>query len=260
MTPGQVPITAADVEFYHREGYFVYNHQVFPPEKFQALKDHFEYLLNHRPEGKRPEDLDVPHFGDTKLFEWLLSDEVLDLVEPFIGPNIALWSSHFIAKPGGGGRAVPWHEDSYLWKGLLEPQEVITLWLAIDDADPENGSMRVIPRTHDNGFSQYHNVDLNENVFAVELNEDQMDMSRVVDMRLKAGECHFHHAKLMHGSNANFSNRRRCGYTMRYMSTAVKFVGQDNPNFKHNIYLARGKDLAGNRYGDPTKVYPELVR
>jgi len=47
--------------------------------------------------------MDVPHFVDTKLFEWLFSDEVLDLVEPIIGPDIALFSSHFICKPKGMG-------------------------------------------------------------------------------------------------------------------------------------------------------------
>lgn len=260
MIKTQATITQADVDYYRREGYFVYNHQVFPPDKFKRLKDHFEELLANLPAGKKPEDMDVPHFADPALFEWLFADEVLDLVEQFIGPNIVLWSSHFIAKPGGGGRAVPWHEDSYLWKGLLEPQEVITLWLAIDDADPENGSMRVIPRTHDFGFSQYNDVDLKENIFPVQIQKQEFDEARAVDMRLKAGEAHFHHAKLIHGSNANNSNRRRCGYTMRYMSSAVKFVGQDNSDLKQNIYLARGKDLAGNRYADPTRAYPELAR
>ena len=250
------PVTQADVDTYRTEGYLKYNHQVFPPAKFQALQDHFEYLLANLPPGKKPEDMDVPHQSDTALFEWLFAPEVLDLIEPIIGPNIALWSSHFIAKPGGGGRAVPWHEDSSLWKGLLEPQEVITVWLAIDASDVENGCMRVIPRTHDNGFSDYEPVDLSANVFAVQIKPEEIDESRAVDLVLRPGECHLHHARLIHGSNANHSSRRRCGYTMRYMSTAVKAVYQSRSDFDHAIYLARGRDLAGNRYADPTKTYP----
>ena len=58
--------------------------------------------------------MDVPHFKHPELFEWLLADEVLDFVEAFIGPDIALWSSHFISKPPGDGKRVPWHEDSAL--------------------------------------------------------------------------------------------------------------------------------------------------
>ena len=255
MSSLQVPVTQADVDFYRTEGYRRYGHQVFPPAKFQALKDHFEYLLANLPPGKKPEDMDVPHRTDLALFEWLFADEVLDLVEPFIGPNIALFSSHFIAKPGGGGRAVPWHEDSSLWKGMVEPQEVITVWLAIDDSDPENGCMRVIPRTHDNGFSEYEDVDLARNVFAVQIKPEKIDETQAVDLVLKRGEAHLHHARLIHGSNANYSTRRRCGYTMRYMSTAVKVLGEDKPDFRPYVYLARGKDVAGNRYADPTKAW-----
>ena len=76
------------------------------------------------------------------------------MIEPFLGPDIALWSSHFICKPPGHGRAAPWHEDSNYWRGMLEPQEVITVWLAIDESSRENGCMRVIPGSHGHGFSE----------------------------------------------------------------------------------------------------------
>jgi hypothetical protein len=65
--------------------------------------------------------MDKPHFTDTKLFDWVLSDRVLDLVEPLLGPDFQLFSTHFICKPQGDGRRVPWHEDSAYWKGMLEP-------------------------------------------------------------------------------------------------------------------------------------------
>jgi hypothetical protein len=63
----------------------------------------------------------------------------------------------------------------------------------------------------------------------------------------------------MHASDANTSDLRRCGYTMRYMSTSVK-LNEEYCGAFHQIYLARGRDLAGNRYADPTKSYPELAR
>ena len=51
---------------------------VLPKEKFDALKAHFEEKLARLPEGVRPEAMDTPHLTDTKLFEWLFADEVLD--------------------------------------------------------------------------------------------------------------------------------------------------------------------------------------
>ena len=105
-------LSADDVGTFRREGFLIYDRPVFGPAKFDALKQHFEDKLGALPDGYRPEAMDVPHFTDLKLFDWLMSDDVLDLVEPILGPNIALWSSHFICKPKGDGKRVPWHEDS----------------------------------------------------------------------------------------------------------------------------------------------------
>ena len=189
---------------------------------------------------------------------WLFADEVLDLVEPILGPNIALFSSHFICKPRGNGKRVPWHEDSYYWKGMLDPMEVVTVWFAIDPSTKVNGCMNVIPRTHFNGFSDYEEVDTTKNVFHIEIVKPQRDDSRAVAIELQPNQCSLHDARLIHGSAPNNSTIRRCGYTMRYMSTAVKF---NHEKFDHHqIYLARGRDLAGNTYADPSRSYENLAR
>ena len=248
-------LTPQQVESFREEGYLLFNQPVFPQPKFDALKDHFERKVVEFVEqtGKSPEHFDVPHFEDTKLFDWLFDDAVLDVVESLIGPDVALWSSHFIAKPAGVGKRVPWHEDSAYWGKVLDPMEVVTVWLAIDPSTPANGCMRVIPRTHGGGYSQYEDVaDKAGNVFATELKKGQFDESRAVDCVLKPNECSVHHAKLIHGSNANTSAVRRCGYTMRYVPATSRFrPGDDRAAFQ--IYLARGRDRAGNTYGDPTK-------
>src|SRR5687768_10716681 len=100
-----------EIAFFRREGYLLPRRELFPRPKFEALRAHFEEKIARLAEGVSPESMDTPHFTDPKLFEWLFADEVLDMIEPLIGPDIALFSSHFIAKPAGGGRRVPWHGD-----------------------------------------------------------------------------------------------------------------------------------------------------
>jgi len=253
-----IHVSDADVQFWEDEGYFVYQHPLFPQAKFEELAAYFEQMLADLPPGARPEAMDVPHFAHPKLFDWLLADEVLDFVERFVGPDIALWSSHFICKPAGDGKAVPWHEDSAYWSGRLDEQNVLTVWLAVDASTTENGCMRVVPRTHHYGFSEYEPVDRETNVFGTRIKPDQFDEGSAVDLELRRGECHIHHAKLIHASNANTSAKRRCGYTMRYMPTSVKLFPRDN--FPHAIYLARGRDIAGNQYGEPFQVFEPGVR
>ncbi len=144
----------------------------------------------------------------------------------------------------------PQHEDSAYWKGRLEPMEVVTVWLAIDPSTPANGCMQVIPRTHHNGFSQYQNVsDPERAVFSAEIKAEEFDASKAVDCVLEPGQCSLHDGRLIHGSAANTGTMRRCGYTMRYIPTTSRFIA----NGLHQIYLASGKDRAGNTYGDPTK-------
>jgi len=255
-------LTDSEVEGFKREGYLLYKHQVLPPAKFKGLKEHFEEKLAALPDDVRPEQMDVPHFTDTKLFEWLFADEILDLIEPIIGPDIALFSSHFISKPAGNGKRVPWHEDASYWKQMISPIEVVTVWLAIDDSSMENGCMFVIPRTHHNGVSDYEEVEnLDNSLFPIEIKRGRVDESIAVPCELNVGEASLHHSGLIHGSPQNFSNKRRTGYTMRYMPSSVKALGgKSELGHGHINYLARGRDLAGNVYGDPSKVYPELAR
>ena len=252
--PGR--LTSQQQQFFKDEGYLLYDQPVFPQAKFDALKNHFEHRVVQFVErtGKSPEHFDVPHFEDVKLFNWLFDDAVLDIVESLIGPDIALWSSHVIAKPPGVGKRVPWHEDSAYWGKVLDPMEVVTVWLAIDASTPANGCMRVIPRTHHGGYSQYEPVaDATKEVFATEIKKDQIDESEAVDCILQPNHCSIHHAKTIHGSNPNTSPHRRCGYTMRYVPATSSFRPGDFFASAFQIYLARGQDKAGNKYGDPTK-------
>jgi len=251
-------LSPEQVERYRRDGYLLFREPVFEPGKFRRLADHFEQLLEKwqaDPRMRAPEHMDTPHFLDPALFEWLFDDQVLDLVEPIIGPDIALFSSHFICKPAGTGKRVPWHEDSGYWRGRIDPMEVVTVWLAIDPSTPANGCMQVIPGTHRSGaggFSEYETVDdASGNVFGTEIKRGQYDASQAVDCVLEPNQASLHDGRLIHGSAANTGQQRRCGYTMRYMPTHVK-LNPRSDGFR--VYLARGRDKAGNAYGDPTQV------
>lgn len=254
-------ISKEQVDHFFREGYVVPTGAIFPEEKYGRLKRHFENKLAVLPPDQRPEGMDVPHFTDPALFEWLFADEILDLVEPIIGPDIALFSSHFICKPKGNGKRVPWHEDSAYWKTMLPASmEVVTVWFAIDPSRRENGCMQVIPRTHNTGkkgFSDYDPTDTAKNVFPTEITKTQRDETKAVAIELEPNHASLHDARIIHGSEPNFSDLRRCGYTMRFMSTATR-LSEDVSEY-HRIYLARGRDLANQSYADPTKVYDDVL-
>lgn len=121
---------------------------------------------------------------------------------------------------------------------------ICTLWLALDDVFPENGAMAVIPGTHSNGFSDYTEVDSAENIFPSQITE--VDESKAVTLTLAPNQCSLHEARIIHGAKANTSDHRRTGYTMRYFPTSSRIVPEKNVG--HQVWLARGIDLAGNTY------------
>ena len=236
-------LSKSQIDSYHENGYVLFREPVFSLEDFARLKDIFEDDLAKYGDA----NLDTIHFRDDRLMEFLMSDRILDLVEPLIGPNIGLWSSHFISKPPLTGKATPWHEDSSYWDGRMSTMaDIVTVWLAIDRVFPENGSMGVVPGTHSGGFSDYERVDGESNIFETQVkgvNEDE-----AVFFTLDPTECSLHDARIIHGARANKSEFRRAGYTMRYFPTTTKFFAENPRNAGHRLWLARGVDVAGNPF------------
>ncbi|MBK7495444.1 MAG: phytanoyl-CoA dioxygenase family protein [Candidatus Omnitrophica bacterium] len=193
--------------------------------------------------------------------KFLTHPAVLDAVEALIGPDITLWSSHFISKPGGDGLPVSWHTDADYWKGRLQPIEVVTVWLAVDRSNRENGCMRVIPGTHhERKERRYRDLPEGSNVFGTTLEENEIDEAKVVDIELEAGECSFHDAWLIHGSLPNHSPRRRCGYTMRYMPSSVVFAPL-GPRDTHKVWCGertfQGAKLSTQKFQNRSENEPE---
>jgi ectoine hydroxylase-related dioxygenase (phytanoyl-CoA dioxygenase family) len=235
-----------DVKSFRTNGYHLNKEQLFSPEKLDRLEAIFNEHLAEKGD-KLSDELDTPHFRDPRLLEFLLSDEVLDLVEPLVGPDIALWTSHFISKEPFTGRATPWHEDSAFWNGRLsEYDRIVTVWLALGPSNRGNGCMRVIPGTHENGgFSEYRPTDMTTQTFHAEIVE--VEDEQAVYFELERGECSLHDGRIVHGATPNTSPIRRTGYTMRYFPASVKVLPvEDNEGWK--LWLARGEDTAGNTY------------
>lgn len=253
-------LTPTEIAQYREEGYCLPSGPVFAPDKFQRLFDHFEKKLADWPKDQRPEAMDTPHFGDPALNEWALSPEVVDLVEPLLGPDIILFSTHFICKPKGDGRRVPWHEDSAYWRKLLDPMEVATVWLALDPSTRVNGCMYVIPRSHNTGkkgFSDYEDVDTTKSVFDSEIVKADRRDELAVPCELQQNHCSLHDARTQHGSPPNTSDIRRCGWTMRFIPATSRLAAEYTD--RQVMYLARGKNTLGQDLADPTKDYSYII-
>ena len=143
-------------------------------------------------------------------FVWRLATHrrVLDAVEAVLGPDILLLASNFFCKYPAeerGERFVAWHQDVTYWG--LEPPRAITAWIAIDDADVENGCMSVIPGSHRLGILEHGKSAREGNLLSInqEVPDGLVDEARAVSMPLRAGQMSLHDGMLLHGSHPNRS-------------------------------------------------------
>ena len=252
--------TPAEVRKFKNDGYLILPHQILPPEKFERLQAYSETLFADATiPDKRPTALiDCPHWHDPVLFDWIAAPEMLDLVEPLIGPDIAIFASHFLRKPPAAGHRVPWHEDSAYWQKILDPMVVASVTIALTPATPENGCLRVIPGSQTNGYSSYSEV-TGDQVFGLEILSEQMDESKAVDIVLETGQASVHAGRIIHGSSPNTGAMGRSCLTVRYFPTTTKFDRTQWMNSNFHVFLARSRDQAGNDYSDPCNARGELV-
>lgn len=236
---------------FDRDGYVIFRN-VLDPGLIAEADAHVDWLLAKHPDT-RPEHLHHTLCQHDPFWIRLVSDDrLLDIAEQFIGPNIALFATHYICKPPHDGQAVLWHQDGSYWP--LDPMEVVTLWLAVTDATPENGCMRVIPGTQSMDLQTMTQRDDIPNVLNSGMDSGLVDETAAVDCIMQPGDVSVHHPNVVHGSNANTSARWRRGLTIRYIPTSTRIL-LDEPGPHPSAFHLRGEAVAGINEYNPLPVY-----
>lgn len=248
---GGVVQTTTIRESYEREGYVIVPDAI-DAELVGEARAHVEWLQERHPDTS-PEHL-FDHLEDLDPFWYRLvaDDRLLDIAEAFIGSDIALFATGYISKPPFSGRPVLWHQDGSYWP--LEPMDVVSLWLAVDDATVENGCLRVIPGSHSLDIQPFIKRDADASVLGSEIDPSLVDERLAVDLELAAGSVEVHHPNIIHGSNANASPHRRCGLTIRYIPTTTRITSTGR---QEKAYLLRGSARPGiNAYRERPRCIP----
>jgi ectoine hydroxylase-related dioxygenase (phytanoyl-CoA dioxygenase family) len=244
-------LTETQIAKYHEDGYVIPDF-IMPDAVIESIQERHATLLKKHPEF-RDYCAAILQYDDG-FADYCRNDEILDMVEQVIGPDIALWNSSFFAKPAGNGKATPWHQDGEYWP--IRPLATCTVWLAVDDATPENGCLRIIKGSHKNKDLLRHETNPSTDLtLNQELLKTEYDESKAVDLVLKRGQISLHDVFLVHGSEPNTSPNPRRGMTMRFMPTTSIFDHQlareQYNNMKvpdhsdRKIYHMRGVDRSG---------------
>ena len=154
--------------------------------------------------------------------------------------DILLYSGAFIVKEPHTRGVFSLHQDRWRWR--MEPMTLVNCWLAFTDANPANGSVSMIPRSHLRGELPHVLDRTGDNVISYGQTVEDVDPSTAVAIELSAGEMSMHDNSTVHGSGANGTDAKRIGYTLRYMPTHVKPIGGP----RNAVTLVRGHDRHGH--------------
>lgn len=190
--------------------------------------------------GRDSYAINTAHLRFGRIHDLVRHPRLLGPVVDLLGPDVVAWGAHFFCKLPHDGKAVPWHQDCTYWP--LSPTRTVTIWLAIDDADPENANMRFIPRSHRHGLIGHGAADDAAAVLGLAVEHPERYGDAPVDVALRAGQFSIHSDLLLHGSGANQSDRRRCGLTLRYAAAEVRaWYG-----WHHKGVVVHGADRLGH--------------
>jgi non-heme Fe2+,alpha-ketoglutarate-dependent halogenase len=251
-------LTSEQQRAYGVNGFIVGLPPVFDAKEVAELNRGLNELLKLLKPGEDAKEIREWHETSRFLYDICTRPMILDFVEDILGSDFYLWGSNFFIKPPHSSSTVGWHQDTYYWP--LEPKISATVWVAFEDVDESNAAMRVIPGSHKAGLLRHDRARDTASVLTLECEGGQFREQDAVSLNLKAGQVSIHDDKIVHGSLANTSDRRRAGLTIRYSSTEVKCDLSINPHF--TTYLCRGVDrYKHNPVGRvPTERYARLDR
>lgn len=217
--------------------------------EINELRQFFDRILDEAlARGETSYSISTAHLRFGPIYDLMFHPKIVDAVSDLLGPDVVAWGAHFFCKMPQDGKRVPWHQDCTYWP--LTPARTVTVWLAIDDASPENANMQFIPRSHLEGVIGYEESKSANDVLNIAIEDLSGFADRPVDDSLKAGQFSMHSDLLLHGSEANESSKRRCGLTMRYAAASV----QAHLGWEAKGVVVRGQDSAKNWMNLPRPV------
>ncbi|HXD76179.1 MAG TPA: phytanoyl-CoA dioxygenase family protein [Puia sp.] len=159
---------------------------------------------------------------------------------------VRFWHDQLFCKPAHHGGVVAWHQDYSYWVRSV-PMQHLTCWCGLDDADPENGCLYYVPKSHRWGLLDKPMLAGDMDGLLPMLSEDQKASFKPIPIPLKAGYATFHHPLLVHGSYDNTTNRQRRAFVINVFADGTQ-SNADGSLLPGTPAFKKGAKLEGDFY------------
>ncbi len=210
-----------EINFYNEQGYLLVEDVISENqhkemlalvdgffEKSKMIRENdniFDLEDGHSSDNPRLKRIKQPHQHSQFFWDIIKKSKIEEILKNLLGDNVSLKTSKLNTKAPGGGAAVEWHQDWAFYPHTND--NVLALGLMLNDVDIDNGPLMVIPESHKGPVLSH----FNNGVFcgAIDPDDSDFDMSKAVTLTGKARSMTIHHARTLHGSSPNNSNRDR---------------------------------------------------
>jgi phytanoyl-CoA hydroxylase len=215
-------LTSEQQGAWERDGFLVIE-RLFAQEEIPPMIDEVESVLaevraEHRTAGKAPEQalasgVYVGLSVKRELFRRVSRDaRLLDPLEGLIGPQIGFLSDKVVFKDHDVEYDSPWHQDWAYWGGTHK----ISVWVALDEATPENGCLQILPGSHCAAVEHDRVKEVAGFGTRLDPGERGIDLSRAVTLPARPGTAIFFHDLTLHASLPNRSGAPRRALIVTY--------------------------------------------
>ena len=228
-------LSSNQLQEYNDNGYVAPIEVLTKDEAFEIRKE-IENIETKWPSELKGAGRNYVHMISPKLDKVCHNSKILDAVESIIGKNILICGTTLFIKNPHEKEFVSFHQDAtYIG---LEPHNWVTAWIAITDANEENGCMRMWSGSHKGSIRHHEQKYDAGNLLTRGQTVENVPLDQTAPLLLKAGQMSLHHPTIVHGSGLNKSNDRRIGFVVQ------SYIGSNVEQVLGKMYVqqARGDD------------------
>ena len=214
-------LTGEQIGAYQRDGFIIVN-DVLAKDEVAELRRVTEELVDkardvavhndvydlepsHSAAEPRVRRIKTPHRQASIYDRVMRHPTVLAILQDLVAPAIRFDTDKLNMKAAGYGAAVEWHQDWAFYPHTND--DLCAVGIMMDDCAIENGPLLCIPGSHKGPVYDHHA----EGRFcgAIDPSSVDIDFAKAVPCVGPAGSISIHHARTIHGSALNTSNRMR---------------------------------------------------
>lgn len=240
-------LTASQVADYQRDGYVLIK-GFFSPQEIDKM---YSTALADDAMQKNALDLNDQSGKKTRLSLWFTpgndvfgymsrSERMINAIKPLLDSDSPVCHFHtkLMQKEPRVGGAWEWHQDYGYWykNQFMFPDQLISVMVALTEANPQNGCLQVIKGSHKLGRVNHGFAGEQVGADMVMVNNALQTME-LVYCELQPGDALIFHSNLLHRSEANLSDRPRWSIISCYCSQSNLAYAETSTSWKTPVSI-----------------------